>query len=277
MKFYPRDWRGDQALRAVSIAARGLWMEYICIMHEAEPYGHLLLNGMPVEHAMLARMTGVSVTEVSDLIAELRQAGVMSVTSEGVIFSRRMVRDYERAQKGKEWVSKRWSKPADSANETKGPNRSPISDPITQKPEARDQKDNTCTKPPKRRLSYSAEFEEFWKLYPIDRLMSKIETFKAWSRLDEEDQERAGNAIPALKAECRRQGPKYRTPHATTYLNQRRFDGLLERPAIKIAADGWGETPLVVEPANEDIWTAQEPVSSRKMNGSGDHQKSGAG
>lgn len=24
MKFYPRDWRGDQALRAVSLTARGL-------------------------------------------------------------------------------------------------------------------------------------------------------------------------------------------------------------------------------------------------------------
>jgi len=48
MKFYPRDWRGDQALRAVSIAARGLWMECLCIMHEAKPYGHLVLNGQPV-------------------------------------------------------------------------------------------------------------------------------------------------------------------------------------------------------------------------------------
>ena len=38
MKFYPRDWRGDQALRAVSIAARGLWLECLCIMHEARPY-----------------------------------------------------------------------------------------------------------------------------------------------------------------------------------------------------------------------------------------------
>jgi hypothetical protein len=269
MKFYPRDWRGDQALRAISIAARGLWMECICIMHEAEPYGHLLLNGMPVDDAMLARMTGISVTEVSALIAELRQAGVMSATSQGVIFSRRMIRDYERAQKGREWVSRRWSKPADNTNQTKGPNRSPTTDPITQKPEARDQKDNTCTKPPKRRLSYSPEFEEFWRLYPTDRLMSKSETFKAWSRLDEQDREWASKAISALKAECRKQGPKYRTPHATTYLNQRRFDGLLEKPAIEVAADRWGEAPSVIEPAMDDIWATHEPPSGKAMNGSG--------
>ena len=40
LKFYPRDWRGDQALRLVSLHARGLWIELLCVMHEATPYGH---------------------------------------------------------------------------------------------------------------------------------------------------------------------------------------------------------------------------------------------
>jgi hypothetical protein len=30
-----------------SIGARGLWMEMMCIMHEGEPYGHLLVSGDP--------------------------------------------------------------------------------------------------------------------------------------------------------------------------------------------------------------------------------------
>ena len=37
IKFYPRDWRGDQALRVVSLAARGLWIEMLSIMHEGQP------------------------------------------------------------------------------------------------------------------------------------------------------------------------------------------------------------------------------------------------
>jgi hypothetical protein len=58
LKFYPRDWRGDQALRAVSISARGLWMEMLCIMHEAQPYGHLILGGRAVSDDILARVAG---------------------------------------------------------------------------------------------------------------------------------------------------------------------------------------------------------------------------
>lgn len=107
IKFYPRDWRGDQALRAVSIAARGLWMECLCIMHEAKPYGHLMLNGKPVEGDTLSRMTGVPVDEVSALLAELRQAGVLSVTSKGVVFSRRMVRDNSRREQRMTWAALR--------------------------------------------------------------------------------------------------------------------------------------------------------------------------
>jgi hypothetical protein len=45
MKFYPADWRADAMLRLCSIAARGLWAEMMCIMHDAERYGSLLVNG----------------------------------------------------------------------------------------------------------------------------------------------------------------------------------------------------------------------------------------
>lgn len=141
MKFYPRDWRGDQALRAVSIAARGLWMECICIMHEARPYGHLVLNGQPIETDVLARMTGAPVDEVSALLAELRQAGVLSVTGKGVVFSRRMTKDQARSQKGRKAVEKRWRQEPDKQAISGEPNRSANSIPTTQKPEARDQKE----------------------------------------------------------------------------------------------------------------------------------------
>lgn len=146
MKFYPRDWRGDQALRAVSIAARGLWMECLCIMHEATPRGHLLLNGAPVGDDALARMAGVSVDEARFLMDELQQAGVLSVTRKGVVFSRRMTKDHARAQKGKAAIQKRWKKrdedapqASDAKQKSDAPNRLPNTRPITQKPEARSQ------------------------------------------------------------------------------------------------------------------------------------------
>jgi hypothetical protein len=45
MKFSPDRWQRDEALRMCGAAARGVWAELICIMHKAEPYGHLLVRG----------------------------------------------------------------------------------------------------------------------------------------------------------------------------------------------------------------------------------------
>lgn len=92
-QFYPADWRKDPALSACSMAARGLWIELICIAHEGERYGHLAINGNAMTAQQLARMVGESVAAVNKLMAELEGAGVFSRTDEGVIYSRRMVKD----------------------------------------------------------------------------------------------------------------------------------------------------------------------------------------
>ncbi|MCW2242788.1 DprA-like winged helix domain-containing protein [Azospirillum canadense] len=98
LKFYPTDWRADQGLRVVSLAARGLWIECMCIMHEADPYGHLVVNGRPVTDTQLALLTGASPDQLAALLTELELAGVFSRNSKGVIYSRRMTRDHKKAQ-----------------------------------------------------------------------------------------------------------------------------------------------------------------------------------
>lgn len=151
IKFYPRDWRGDQALRAVSIAARGLWIECLCIMHEATPYGHLILNGQRVTNETLARMAGCSLDEVQALLAELSNAGVFSTNSKGVVFSRRMTKDFKRAKMGQISVKKRWCQDTENKDEKAIPNRPPSRPPnrapITQNPDTRNQikEDNPLT------------------------------------------------------------------------------------------------------------------------------------
>jgi len=92
-QFYPSDWRKDPALSACSMAARGLWIELMCIAHEADNYGHLEINGKAMTVPQLARMVGESPAVVSKLVNELDGAGVFSRTPEGVIYSRRMVID----------------------------------------------------------------------------------------------------------------------------------------------------------------------------------------
>lgn len=92
-QFYPADWRKDTALQLCSIAARGLWWEMICLMHEAEPYGHLVAAGVALDAHGLARLVGESSRDVARWLRELEQKQVYSVTEAGIICSRRMVRD----------------------------------------------------------------------------------------------------------------------------------------------------------------------------------------
>ena len=94
-KFYWSDWRSDPKLRACGLAARGLWVEMLGLMHEAEPYGHLLINGKPPTDQQLAVMVGASVSEVKKLKRELAEAGVPTIDGE-IWISRRMVRDAQR-------------------------------------------------------------------------------------------------------------------------------------------------------------------------------------
>ena len=92
-QFYPADWRKDPALSACSLAARGLWIELVCIAHEADRYGHLSINDKPMTNQQIARMVGESPATVGKLVAELESAGVFSRAEDGSIYSRRMVAD----------------------------------------------------------------------------------------------------------------------------------------------------------------------------------------
>lgn len=102
MKFYPADWRADAMLRLCSIAARGLWAEMMCIMHDAERYGSLLVNGRRIDKKQLAGLAGISEKECTLLLLELEGNGVFSRDDDGTIYSRRMRRDFEKAARDKE-------------------------------------------------------------------------------------------------------------------------------------------------------------------------------
>lgn len=98
MKIDPVEWRSDPNLRCCSLTARGLWIEIMCVMHEADPYGHLLVDGRPMTPVELAVPGGVPIGQISHLLGELGSAKVFSRTAEGMIYSPRMVRDERRRQ-----------------------------------------------------------------------------------------------------------------------------------------------------------------------------------
>lgn len=98
-QFYPGDWMKDAELRSVSPAARGMWIDLLCMMFESRRRGFLLVNGRPPTLEQIARMTGFLSTEEAFLcLTELETSGVCSRSEpnsdgEAVLFNRRMVRD----------------------------------------------------------------------------------------------------------------------------------------------------------------------------------------
>jgi hypothetical protein len=144
LKFYTSDWRADPRLKMCSAAARGVWIELICLMHEATPYGHLLVHGQNPNEAQLASLTGIPAAELHDLVAELERLGVFSRTKEGVIYSRKLVRMAAKSAKARK-IGKMGGNPSLSkrTENKETDNRKHNGNDKPQKPEAISQKDRS--------------------------------------------------------------------------------------------------------------------------------------
>lgn len=203
MKFYPSDWRADPALRSCTIAARGLWVEMLCIMHEAEPYGSLLINGARIDKKRMAVLAGIRETDCTVLMLELEGFGVFSRDDDGTIYSRRMRRDAEKAEEGRKQVNKRWG--------DRSPNRSPIKktadDPNTQKPEAIAKEDRIVDAGASNFTEGSkALASAFWKALGFDGPLQIPPEFAGvdWRAIG---WEQAGWTVDLIETEARRVGP----------------------------------------------------------------------
>jgi len=101
--FYPGDWMGDPALQVCSLAAQGLWVKMMCLMHTGYPYGYLTLpNAEEITVAKLAKISQISEKFCEKLLKELAENGVFSCDINGVIFSKRMVADEAQRQDWRE-------------------------------------------------------------------------------------------------------------------------------------------------------------------------------
>jgi hypothetical protein len=227
-KFFWSDWRSDPRLRMCGLAARGLWMEMLALMHEADPYGHLLVNGNVPTNDQLAVLAGAPPSHLPDLLGELERVGVFSRTRKGVIYSRRMLRDEKKVAIARQ-------------NGTKGGNPTlcngginpPLDNPPlnpgdkAQKPEARSQK------PEGDKEKHEAEFAIFYERYP--RKVAKPKALEAFCR-----KRKAGAALDDILAGLDRYvttKPDYADwAHPATWLNGERWndeekDGRLQNGA----------------------------------------------
>ena len=255
LKFYPTDWRGDAALRSVSFAARGLWMDMLSLMHEAETYGHLLVNGRAPPTARLARMLGGTIKEVTQLLDELEEQRVFSRTDDGIIYSRRMVRDHAKAARDKE-NGRAGGNPNIKRKGNGGVNPPPNPDDNGQDkaqiPEARSQKlekkergKNTPT-PHGVGASDPPGFGDFWDSYPrkVGRRTAALAYAAAIKRGAKPDDIAAGLEHAQWNPEPRFQ------PHPTTWLNR---DGWRDEydtvdPVVRALEDAFGTTDDIDPP-----------------------------
>ena len=143
-KFFWADWLSDAELRRCSPAARGLWMDMLCLAAQAEPQGYLAKDGEPLEPKRIARNASMSEKEAVRLIAELEGEGVFSRDARGRIYSRRMVREarfVKQARKsGLRGGNPTLCRTKEISRTLKGRDKAPLTapvHPISQSPDAR--------------------------------------------------------------------------------------------------------------------------------------------
>lgn len=118
-KFWWQDWQRDPALNLCSLEARGLWMDMLCIMADAEEKGVLTIGKTKVSSKELAQLSRISEKKCKKLVEELENNGVFSRDENGFIYSRRMVRDAGISRKSAE-NGKKGGNPALTQNDDKG-------------------------------------------------------------------------------------------------------------------------------------------------------------
>lgn len=231
-QFYPADWRKDVELRSCSIAARGLWIDMLCIAHECEPYGHLTINGKAMTAAQIAGQVGLTAPQTAKLIAELRDNGVARVTPEGVFYSKRMVDDEDlrnrRAAGGKEGAE-HGIKGAEAGSKGGRPKKSKggFETPLTgfeEPPPSSSSSSSTSVDTPQPPKGGCRRFEEFWTAWPkSERKQDKVKCAEKWRRGDLDP---LADVVLA-DIELKRQTEKWRSGFIEAplvYLNGRRWE-----------------------------------------------------
>lgn len=99
-QFYPGDWRRDPGVQALDHAAKGVWIDLLCMMHDSPERGRLVFpTGAAMPDAAIARNLGMPEADWKQIRSTLISYGVASEDEKGVLFNRRMVREEALRQK----------------------------------------------------------------------------------------------------------------------------------------------------------------------------------
>jgi len=103
--FYSGDWLTDPDLRRCSSAARGVWIDMLCLMDKCEERGALVTGGQPWAQEDVCAAIGGDPSVTLSCVVELLAKGVVQRRYDGALYSRRMFHDeqvrQERAKAGR--------------------------------------------------------------------------------------------------------------------------------------------------------------------------------
>jgi len=240
-QFYTKDWRSNSKLRRCSPAARGVWVDVLCALHDSDDYG---IARYPLKE--LASEVGASMAHVRELVAKDVLKGSDSALDEAFIYVPRSGRKdgdpvtLVPTQAGPIWYSSRMVKDeyirtvrGESTRFGEGegdtPKKAPKAAPIPPFGDGSSTASATAVKePPSPRRGkvhdFPPGFEDFWSAYP--KKVGKDAAAKAFARR-KVDEMLLASMLSAIGAQRRleqwtRDGGQY-IPHPATWLNEGRW------------------------------------------------------
>ena len=101
--FYTQDWLCEPTLKVVSMGAKGLWIDVLCLMSRSPIKGYLLTPaGEPADIEWIGKQIGRPSAEIKPLWEELLRAGTPRIDSKNRVFSKRMIADKTLTEKRSE-------------------------------------------------------------------------------------------------------------------------------------------------------------------------------
>lgn len=227
-QFYPGDWLKDPGLRACSMAAKGVWMEVLCLMFECKDRGYLVMNHKPWTLQHTAHALGGSFDENMNCLRELVENGVMKQDKKGRFFNSRMVRDERqrerwRGQKRRQLIE---NKRSHSTHVSTLPSRPSSSSSSSSSSILREEKE------------HSVAFESFWAIYP--RKVHKPEALRAWGKIlgaEAHVLEIVAGVQRWAESEQWQESQRF-IPHPARFLNQRQWEDEPAKPGGRNGASG---------------------------------------
>ena len=263
-QFYPADWQSDIKLQACSLAAQGLLINLMCLMHQSERYGYLLINGGCKPAKVVAKLLRTRANTYKKLLTELLENGVLQQDDESVIYSKRMVEDQRlreiRRAAGAKGGNPNLLNQRDNQEVKQGSNQKPT--PSSSSSTSSSTSNKNPPTPLKGEGAFEGEFESFWESCPLEmrrgvpkakakESYTKARTGKLKGQRDPATHQAIMDGLSKAKTLWDLRGSVDEfipaAPMVTTWLNQMRWDAdynLKEQPPPEVVEKAKGNPYL---------------------------------